>query len=138
VLLPQAWARTDEAQRAAAEQMIAAHLAYGQGFDAGRQGGGAGVMEALVDGGSAGEHTARAFQLLQALHPAGPNAVHPVSLPTICAPSPRATSASRNILWKTVLSHMAHAMWLGAHLPSIWSDLMRHSHWLGQFGRNAS
>jgi len=61
--------------------MIAAHLAYGQGFDAGRQGGGGAVMEALVDGG-AGEHTARAFQLLQALHPAGPNAAHPVSLPT--------------------------------------------------------
>ena len=73
--LCQAWNRTDEAQRAAAEQLFAAHLAYGPGFD-GRQGGGSGG-DTLPDGG-AGEHTARAFQLLRALHPAGPDAASPV------------------------------------------------------------
>ena len=64
-------------QRAAAEQMLAAQLACTQGgaFD------GAGP-DALPDGG-AGEHTARAFQLLRALHPVGPNAVSPVRIPAI-------------------------------------------------------
>ena len=64
----------------AAEQMLAAHLAYGQGFDAGRQGSGGAMLDALAADGGAGEHTARAFQLLQALHPAGASAAHPVRL----------------------------------------------------------
>ena len=56
--------------------MLAAQLACSQGGGP-FNGATAGGLDALPDGG-AGEHTARAFQLLRALHPAGPNAASQV------------------------------------------------------------